>query len=106
MSITKFDDWFTGEDQLIEWDIRDNPGDPVDISGWSIQFKMATTPTGTSVLTKTASQVATSRCRVSVSAADTSALTPKTYYYTISRIDASLNSVLDSGTAILRARVA
>ena len=103
--ITKDDNWFVGEDQNIEWDIRDKAGTPVDITGWAIQFRMAATNAGASVLTKSLTQVSTSRCRMVTLAADTSGLTPRNYYYTLSRTDTGLNQVLDDERALLQARV-
>ncbi len=105
MSITEKDGWYVGEDQYIEWDIRDKPGNPVDITGWSIQFRMATTEGGSSILTKSGTVILTSRVRVPTLLADTVGFTPGTYFYTLSRTDGGFNNVLDSGTAELLARV-
>lgn len=105
MSITKEDGWYVGEDQNIEWDIRDHSGTNVDITGWSIQFRMSATEGGASVLTKSGTVVLTSRCRVVTLVADTTGLTAQTYHYTLSRTDGGFNQVLDSGTAILQSRI-
>ncbi len=103
--ITKDDAWFVGEDQNIEWDIRTRSGTPVDISGWTIQFRMALTNAGASVFTKSLTQVDTSRCRMTVAAADTSGLAAFNYFYDLSRTDSGFNQVLDDDRAWLQARV-
>jgi hypothetical protein len=104
--IDKSDNWFVGEDQNLEWHIRDKAGTPIDITGWTIQFRMAVTEGGASILTKSAAQADEARCRVVVAAADTSGLTPRNYYGTLSRTDTGLNQVLWNERCFLRARVA
>jgi hypothetical protein len=103
-AITKADNWFVGEDQHIEFPIRDKPGNPVDIAGWTIQFRMSVTQGGASVLTKTATQVGADRCRVAIAAADTSGLAARNYWGTLSRTDTGLNQVLWDERALLQAR--
>jgi hypothetical protein len=106
--ITKAKGWFTGEDQTLRWIIDDASQDVVDISGWTIQFRMSATATGTSVLTKSATLTDPTNgvCSVAILAADTPAFTPGVYHYTLSRIDAGSNQVLSHGTAVLQGRVA
>jgi hypothetical protein len=103
--ITIKDAWFTGEDQNIDWDIRDPSGAQVDITGWTIQFRMATAQGGTSVLTKSGSQILDARTRIAVDAVDTSGLVAGKYWYALSRTDAGVNQVLAYGDAHLQARV-
>jgi hypothetical protein len=45
-------------------------------------------------------------CRVSILAADTSAIPARKYFYVLARIDAGFNQVLAHGDAYLLARVA
>jgi hypothetical protein len=80
----------------------------VNISGWSIQFRMSSTATGASVLTKTATLTDPTNgvCSVAIAAADTPAFSPGVYYYTLARIDAGSNQVLAYGTVVLQGRVA
>lgn len=103
--IKVIDAWFKAEDQDIDWDIRDPSGDPVDITGWTIQFRMATAQGGTSVLTKSASQILDARCRITVASADTTSLAAAKYWYALSRTDSGVNQVLAYGDAHLQARV-
>jgi nitrogen fixation protein FixH len=103
-AITKEDNWFVGEDQNIEWHIRDKAGTPIDISGWTIQFRMSVTEGGASVLTKSATQVASARCRVATAAADTTSLAARNYWGTLSRTDTGLNQVLWDERCLLQAR--
>lgn len=99
------DSWFTGEDQNIEWAIHDKAGNAIDTTGWTTQFRMATAQGGASVLTKSGSQILTSRIIVTFNAADTVGLAAKTYWYALSRLDAGVNQVLAFGDAVLQARV-
>jgi hypothetical protein len=103
--IAEDDAWFLGEDQNIEWDIRDKPGNPVDITGWAIEFRMSVTKGGASVLTKSASQADASRCRIITLAADTSSLQARNYWGTLSRTDTGLNQVLWDERVLLQTRV-
>ncbi len=96
--------WFVGEDQNFEWDIRTN-GIPVDITGWTISIRWSRDEGGTSILTKSATQVLPARCRVSVAAADTIGITPDKLFYTLSRTDPGFNQVLDSNWDFLQERV-
>ena len=113
--ITAADGWFTGEDQSLRFTIYDldpltatSPPTVKNITGWTIQFRMATTATGASVLTKTATLTSPTNgiCTVSVAALDTPALTPGTFHYTLARTDSGQNQVLAWGTAVLLGRVA
>jgi hypothetical protein len=104
-AITEEDDWFAGEDQNIEWDIRDKAGTPVDISGWTIVFKMSATKGGSTALTKTATVITASRCRVSPLAADTLSLAPRNYWGQLSRTDSGFNQVLWDERCLLQSRV-
>lgn len=99
------DNWFTGEDQNIDWDIRDPSGAQVDVTGWSVQFRMASTQGGASVLTKSTTQILDARVRAAIAAADTTGLTAGKYWYALSRIDAGSNQVLAFGDAHLQSRV-
>ena len=103
-AITKEDGWFVGEDQNIEWHIRDKAGTPVDISGWTIQFRMSVNEGGASVLTKSLTQVGQYRCRLTTLAADTSGLSARNYWGTLSRTDTGLNQVLWDERVLLQAR--
>jgi hypothetical protein len=103
-NITLKDGFFTGEDQSVIWEANTPSGSPPDTTGWTIQFRMATTPTGASVVTKSAT-VTDEILEVIFAAADTSSLTPGKYYYTLSRTDSGSNHVNADGSIVLRARV-
>lgn len=103
--ITEADNWFIAEDQNLEVPVRDKPGDPVDVAGWTIQFRMAVTRGGTSVLTKSGTVIAQDRARFVFLAADTSGLAARNYFYTVSRTDTGLNQVLIDARAHLQTRV-
>lgn len=107
--ISRLDDWFVGEDKDIEYTVyQDNEVDLQDITGWTIQFRMATSISGVSVLTRNAvlDSPAGGICIVQTAAADTNSLAPRKYFYTLSRIDSGFNAVIADGPCFLQARVA
>lgn len=107
--ITRMDEWYVGEDQIFEWTVYEDDDRTIqDISGWSIQFRLARAPGQTSVLTKTAALVDPGNgvCDVSVTAAESSALPPFDYYYQLWRLNPGFVSVIAEGKAVLQARVA
>ncbi len=107
--ITKLDFWFTSEDQYFVWPVyAENDRDLEVIAGWTIQFRMAETPNGISILTKNAAidNPELGDALIFAASADTASLVPKKYHYTLARIDSGFNSVLAHGEAWLQARVA
>jgi hypothetical protein len=104
--ITRDDGWFVGEDQSLQFTISDVSGAVQNITGWTLQFKMAATEGGTSVLTLSATLTSpTSGIATVVSpAAGTTGLMPGTYFYTLSRTDSGNNAVVAAGPAVLRGR--
>jgi len=106
--ITAIDEWVIGEDQVIEWDIyQRNRRTLQDITGWSLEFRMARSKGGASILTLAASIVnATSgRCRVQVGSADTLGLAPRTNWYELWRTNAGAAARIAHGEAALLAAV-
>jgi hypothetical protein len=103
-NITEKDGWFVGEDQNIIWGIIDSQKSPVPTSLWTSQFRMATTVSGSSVLTQSGTGAGT-EIEVDFAAADTASLDPGTYYYTLSRTDSGFNAVVAHGSVFLQARV-
>jgi hypothetical protein len=103
-SITSKDGFFTGEDQSIIWEVEAPSGTAPDTTGWSVEFRLSATETGTALVTKTAS-VAAELFEVLFAAADTNSLTPGNYFYTLSRTDPGSNHVCVDGGFKLRARV-
>jgi hypothetical protein len=105
--ITEDDAWFVGEDQSIVFDrISDASGAAQNITGWTLQFKMAATSGGTAVVTKSATLTSptTGVATVTTLAADTTALAPGTYFYALSRTDSGNNAVVAHGPAVLLGR--
>jgi hypothetical protein len=103
--VTKEDGFFVGEDQNFELPIRDRAGTPIDVTGWTTQFRMAVLEGGASILTKAGTQVAEDRIRFAFAAADTTGFTPRNYWATVSRTDTGLNQVVWSERFLIRARV-
>lgn len=107
-NINKIDAWFIGEDQDLEWEVFTSDDRTIqDLTGWTIQFRMAISPGGASVLTKAATVIDPTHglCLVTILAADTASFTPAVYHYTLSRLDSGHNSVIAEGKATLQARV-
>lgn len=104
-AISVDDSWFRGEDQALQFTISDISGAAQNLTGWTVQFKMAATVGGASVLTKSATLTSptTGVCTVTTLAADTSGLSAGTYYYTVRRTDSGSNAVLAHGPAVLQA---
>jgi hypothetical protein len=103
--ITKKDMWFTGEDQNLEWDIRDDGGQQVDITLWTMEFRFAGAQGDAAIIIKPAIQVLPARARVTILDTDTGSLQATKYFYTLSRTDPGFNQVLAYGDAMLQGRV-
>lgn len=106
--IDRLDDWFVGEDKDLEYTIYEDDNETVqNITGWTIQFRMATTRTGVSVLTRNALITSPSEgvCLFQMASGDTTSLPPKRYFYTVSRIDSGFDAVLAEGPCVLQGRV-
>jgi hypothetical protein len=105
--IRKSDEWFVGEDQDYEWQVKSSATALKNITGFTIQFRMALAQGQASILTKSATVTngATGLCEVDFDAADTSGLAARKYWYTLSRTDSTHNQVLAYGDAFLQARV-
>ncbi len=103
--ISAEDDWFVGEDQAVQWTITDESTNaPKDITGFTLQFKLAATQGGAAVLTKslTLTTPASGICQAAFAAADTSGLTPGAFFYTVTRTDTGQNQVVAYGPAVLQ----
>jgi hypothetical protein len=103
--ITAGDGWFIGEDKQIRFPLTDPAGTPLNITGYTIQFKVSATLSGDPIaaLTKTAALTAPSSgiCTVTIPAADTLTLTPTTYFYVLRRTDVGFKSELAYGSIVL-----
>jgi hypothetical protein len=105
--ITEDDNFVAGDDITLTFDrISDVSGAAQNITGWTLQFKMAATTAGASVLTKSATLTSptTGVATVATLAADTSGLAPGTYFYALSRTDSGNNAVVAHGPAVLLGR--
>lgn len=108
--ITAEDDWFEGEDQDIEFTIyRRSTNAAQDVTGWTLEFKLATAKGAVAVLTKSATLTtpASGVVTVSIAAADTAGLSltqDTTYYYTLARTNAGANQIVAHGEAVIQVR--
>lgn len=107
--IAKSDNWFIGEDKIFEFTVVDSDGDIQDISGWSLEWVLRQRPDrDAAVLTKTdedgieLTSPASGICQVTITDANTLALSPGSYYHTLRRDDDDSETVLSFGEAILR----
>ena len=100
---TSADGWFKGEAKSLVFTIVDSTGAAVNITGWTIQFRMADVLEGTADLTKTASLTtpASGICTVAIAAGDTSGLSADDWYYTLDRTNSGSEAVLAYGTITL-----
>ncbi len=105
--ITVADNWFVGEDQVFEF-TSVTSGAVDNISGWTLEWNLATAAGQTAILTVAGSIISASGgvFDVTIAAADTLTLEPGVYYYDVSRTDSTHNQVLAFGKANLQARVA
>lgn len=97
---------FTAEDQTLQFSIYDETTTAAkDITGWTIQFKMAATQTGVAVLTKSATLTtpASGICQVPLTAADLTGAVG-VYFYSLTRTDVNNVQVLAYGTMVIQGR--
>lgn len=99
---------FIGEDKDLEFEVPDRHGNPVDMSGWTIQFVVKTLASAV-VISKTASvtgaydadrETNTQRALVELSRADLS-VDDGVHTYSLKRTDTGSHVVLAYGECIL-----
>lgn len=100
--------FFRGEDKAIVFTIKNTNGAAIDITGWTMSFRMASALWGTAVITKTPTLTtpASGICTVNLASADTSGLTQDgnstTYYYTLRRTNAGSRTELAFGHIVVQ----
>lgn len=100
--------FFRGEDKALVFTVKDLNGNAINITGWTITFRMGTAQFGGATITKSATLTtpATGICTVNLVAADTVNLAqdgnPTTYYYTLRRTDVGAVTVLAYGHIIVQ----
>lgn len=101
--------FFIGEDKVLQFEVVDASEQLVDISGWSLEFVLRDYPEApTVVLTKTTTDgIALSDptlgiCRVTIPRADTVLLNAQGYAYTLRRTDAGYSGVLAYGDFLVK----
>jgi hypothetical protein len=103
---TTDDGVFTGEDQALRFTIYDDTtGAAKDITGWTIEFKLASSQTSAALVTKSATLTtpASGICTVTLSAADLAAAVG-IYFYSLTRTDAGNVQVLAYGAFVVQGR--
>ena len=103
---TTDDGVFTGEDQTLRFTVYDDTtGAAKDITGWTIEFKLAQAQTAAALITKSATLTtpASGVCSVALSAADLAAAVG-VYFYSLTRVDAANVQVLAYGTFVVQGR--
>ncbi len=101
-------DWVQGETQGFEWPIYASDDRTLqDISGFTIEFRMAVDKGGTSVLTLPVSLTDPTHgeCTLFITPSDIATLDPLTYWYELWRTDAGFEDRLAWGPAHLLAGV-
>jgi ketosteroid isomerase-like protein len=107
--ITDKDNWYVGEDKTLRWTVyQDDDITAQAVTGWTAQMKVADAPGDTAFYTETATVFdgPNGILEVASAAADTSAIAPGKYFYTLSRTNAGSNAVIADGDCVLKARVA
>jgi len=109
--ITDADNFFVGEDKILEYQVKDTTGNIIDITGWSIEWVLREDPdTSTVLVTKdnggngglSITNAVNGIFQVTMDAADTSALPEGRYAYGASRTDTGLRGLLVYGDASLQ----
>lgn len=106
--ITKDDGFFVGEDKRIVFDVTDTTvkvRPPVDITGWAIQWEMASTYSGPAIISVVAVVLTgpDGRCIVDIPSADTRDLPGDVgYFYSLRRVDDGSRDELAFGNCWLR----
>lgn len=99
--------FFRGEDKALVFTIKDAGGAVINITGWTIGFRMSQSQWGAASIIKAATLTtpASGICTVTLSSGDTSSLTqdgqPTTYYYTLRRTDTGSRTELAYGQIII-----
>jgi hypothetical protein len=103
--ITNMDDWVDGETQVFQWVVyQANDRDLEDITGWTMEFRLALAEGGTSVLAlaMTIPQPDQGLTQLVVTAANTLSLEPFVYWYEVWRIDTGFETRVAFGDAHLK----
>ncbi len=105
-------EWFVGEDKAITITVRNAADQPVDISGWDIEWVLRksryhptivltkATPTGITILAQ--SGLTLGQFTVDIHRADTLNLRAGTYYHGAARTNSGVWDMLAEGKAVLR----
>lgn len=103
------DNFFIGEDKVLQFEVVDESDQIVDITGWAMEFVLRDYPEApTVVLTKTTDDdIALSNptlgiCRVTIPRADTLQLNAQSYSYTLRRTDAGYSAALAFGDFLVK----
>jgi len=102
------DMWFVGEDKQLQFTILDEAGAAVNITGWSINFAVATSPGAAALVSKsTASGIALTTpasgiLTVTIADTDTDAIASGRYVYALKRMDNNTETVLAFGDVLLQ----
>ena len=103
MSITSSLRFFRGEDIILDFTMTP----PLDITGWTLSFKVANTLGGTVQFTKSATIVDApqGKFRVTIASADTASLAVGRYVWDCRRTDAGNRATVADGSIDLRQEV-
>jgi hypothetical protein len=103
--ITNMDDWVDGETQTFQWPVfQSNDRDLQDITGWTMEFRLALAEGGTSVLTlpMTLPDPSHGLSQVIITPAHTLLLEPFIYWYEVWRTNVGFESRVAFGHAHLK----
>lgn len=105
-AVSASDQVFVGEDKTLRIPVTDNTGVVVNITGWTLQWKLEDSQGGNVLLTKAGavSDGPNGIATVTVAAADWSALAGGNYWHALSRTDSGFNGVIADGPFLLQPR--
>jgi hypothetical protein len=104
--ITVAENLFLGEDRTLQFTVTDAAGVVVNITGWTLQWKLEASQGGTALVTKTGTVTdgPNGVCTVTLAAADTVGLTAGPKWHVLARTDSGNASVLSYGAVALQSR--
>lgn len=108
--IAAADNWFLGEDKVLEFTVVDSAGAAVNITGWALEWILRSGAGERALLTKTVGSGVTITggaggvCQVAIADTDTDDLAAGRYWHALRRTDAGNEAVLSYGQVVLRAR--
>lgn len=112
VNITAANEWYVGEDKQLSFTVRDEADNPVNISGWTMEYilriapshpekKLSKTTTAGITLDPDQTGAGKGKLYIDIDAGDTDHLRAGTYAHGLVRTNAGVNDIVIDGTAYL-----